>query len=349
MCADCDAKLGDIERIFAERFYRPFVKGRVPINYGPWLSQFCATTSWRVLLEIRLHGGPPNYSERAIRQAEQALSVWKGFLLNEVKDVGAFQFHILPLNQGPSYDEWMIAGAVGNHAYYHEPDESAFVISKLGPLVIIGTVNDPTSSVWNGTHVRRDGHFGDNDTFHIPESLRSYFERWQEVIGKRLDVAAVKNAASSARTARGALGPPSILAAPDYAIDIRYLGPKSHPLKLAVTMRPVDESWDPFFVAMPTDVWLATRPSLRIGPAEKAPWILPPTDTQESTEGGWTILRAVNRVMDPDAAFLLADKIPNLLLFGGISGPHKRILLGAAPKDSPELPKWLRAPSAARS
>lgn len=98
LCASCEGLFSAWEHKFAEKIFFPFVEGGASkAHYGPWLSRFCASLSWRTLTYMR-HLNPSDdvaYNDSLDRQ-EAALA---SFLLGQSVQLGVYEQHLFPLEE----------------------------------------------------------------------------------------------------------------------------------------------------------------------------------------------------------------------------------------------------------
>jgi hypothetical protein len=314
LCERCDGLLGHWENLFARKFFR--VLGSEPsggLEYGPWLLKFCAATCWRIAADLREDGGPPNFTLAEIEATVRAQRTWKALVQDRSHALTPHDVHILPLNRGPSYGEWLDANSVAMHAYRQEG--FAFMVAKLQHIMIFGSVLDLHSDVWVGTRIAESGTYGgEGAVFAVPSAVDGYLQHIREVTG-----AAVLHPLSEIKAQGRAPRMPQ-RRAPDYGLDLHFLGPENA-RRWAIEMRPIDERWAPFFVAFPSpqvplDVWV------RLGSNKGAPWTLSNIPVRHSRSGDWNMFDADLPVEPLQSAFISAELLPPLVLFGSRQGPR---------------------------
>lgn len=323
LCGECEQVFGRFERLFAQDFFRPFVAVGTPISYGTWLAKFCAVTSWRVLTNARESGGPRAFPPAVLGDAEVALKAWKNVIAGIEQSASPFDFHMVPLDQGPTRDDWMHAWAVGRDTFYSHRSGSAYVVSKLGPLAVFGTVKEPEPSAWGGTRVGVTGVFGGGgDVFRLPGVLHDCIDGWR----KRTSALSNLSTEEVKRRGRPKREPPQD--GPDYRVMVYGLGKTDNPTKLAIEMRPLDELWERFYVAYPSEERAFVNAAVRIGPAGD-PWPLPNVAAAESHADGLTFLSTAETVKPGSAGYLVGDRLPSSVAFGSAAGPPKRLVFVA--------------------
>jgi hypothetical protein len=159
LCANCEQLLSRWEKSVAEHLFLPIHEHDASvIDYGPWFGKFCVSITWRILFLFR-ELGLKHFSHSLLSAAEGALDSWRLFLLDDAKDTGRFQHHCLPLGR---LQHSTIAGTAPNmNRYYLRSVEvdvacnvnSAFVYAKLCRLLLVGFIQMPNASKWEGTKI----------------------------------------------------------------------------------------------------------------------------------------------------------------------------------------------------
>ncbi len=91
---ECEERLGRWEQAFIERVHRPYQEAPSAAHeYGPWMSRFAVSLTWRVTRLYQLLGKLP--TDFDFQGAEQ---VWRDFLLDRREHVGPFEIHFLPFS-----------------------------------------------------------------------------------------------------------------------------------------------------------------------------------------------------------------------------------------------------------
>ena len=164
LCAQCEGRLNRWETSFANKVFHPYVAdSSVRVGCGKWLLKFCTSISWRVLMVAHMQGKlGGHFSARQEAFADSALSTWRRFLLDLVPHPGQFEQHLIAfdaikgvstLGLPPNLNRYLLRGIEMDWAC--APD-SAFVLSKMGPFVVLGFI-DMDSSEWKGTRVKVNG------------------------------------------------------------------------------------------------------------------------------------------------------------------------------------------------
>lgn len=159
LCEDCEQLFGKYEKAFSENIFNPLNNGKPSKDpYGPWLLKFATSVSWRVLtfLKGKVLSHYPLQHKDAV---EHALEVWREYLLSKRRHPGKHEQHILFLGaiKKHTFDELptninrYLLRVIDMDAIY--TDDTAHVYTKMGPVVIVGSINVPKSKEWVGTKI----------------------------------------------------------------------------------------------------------------------------------------------------------------------------------------------------
>jgi hypothetical protein len=172
LCPRCEDQFARWESIFAQTVFRPLHRhqvyrdGRyVDINglcYGPWLSRFCTSVSWRSLYSLRLsaHDHPELIGDLA--RNESAFEAWREFLVGKRDRVESFPQHLI-VTSAPSEMEGgqcpldlmlHMERGVTNAVWFSRVE--AYVFTKMCRAIVVGTIRDELRP-WAGTLVRPEG------------------------------------------------------------------------------------------------------------------------------------------------------------------------------------------------
>jgi hypothetical protein len=159
LCGDCERLFSGWETQVAESIFIPIHEnGASVIQYGPWLGKFCASISWRTLFLFR-QLGLSHLSSDMLSAADSALDAWRSFLLDQNDDPGPFEHHLLPLES--IQDSTVPETPPNMNRYFLRTVDldvacnvnSAFVYAKLCRLMLVGFIQMPKETTWEGTKV----------------------------------------------------------------------------------------------------------------------------------------------------------------------------------------------------
>ena len=196
LCNDCEEVLSKWETDFAEKLFLPVHLERLangPLSYGPWALKCLVSISWRVLLFHSLTQDLKNlHAEHVIKESEHALEQWRLFINNEVTSPGPYVHHLLPMEiirdhnlpgLSPFMNRYIVStldhDVIGSNS-------SAYVYSKLGTLLLFGTILEPGAHEWDGTQVAIDD--GDIRTkkYCIPARIWGFINDRSNVVAQLL-------------------------------------------------------------------------------------------------------------------------------------------------------------------
>lgn len=98
LCAECEELFSRLEKRFAEDLFIPFLeKGQTSFEYDDWLLSFGVSLAWRTAMYITSLpvDTPPNLKPELARFLDKAINCWRAFLLEQRKDLGPYEHHLL--------------------------------------------------------------------------------------------------------------------------------------------------------------------------------------------------------------------------------------------------------------
>lgn len=194
LCQDCEQDFSsNWETPAAREVFLPMVEQEAKhVRYGPWLARFAVSVSWRVLTVFRLAGTLDAWPPPLRAEAETALRYWKEFLRDERPNPGRFEQHLLPFDfidsttlrdLPPNVNRYLVRAI---EIDLPRSDRNGFVYSKMGPLVLFGTIRI-TDNVWEGTKIRMKGGTLGSEQYTMPTQLRDFMcdraRRMHEIAG----------------------------------------------------------------------------------------------------------------------------------------------------------------------
>lgn len=161
LCASCEDLFSKTETRFATDLFYPYLEGKSSrIVYGDWLLHFCVSVSWRVLRLHREESPLKGYDSQALQRIDEALDVWKTFLLLRRSDLDSFQQHILPMDLISSVSKPDKLPTNINRYMMRTIDmdlvrspQKNFVYTKLGRFIILGFIREGHPNQWKGTKI----------------------------------------------------------------------------------------------------------------------------------------------------------------------------------------------------
>lgn len=180
LCSSCEELFSRSETAFASHLFHPYLSasGRV-FPYSEWLLHFCTSVSWRVLRYYLDEGHLTKWEPEALAQILNAEAVWREYLLGQRRHPGAFQQHLLPLDQiasssgelAPNINRYLMRAI---HMDICRGSQLIFTYSKLGRFIILGFVHEPNPSHWRGTKVHATQGFIEPRKYVVPRAMGIY-------------------------------------------------------------------------------------------------------------------------------------------------------------------------------
>lgn len=100
LCRNCEELFSKWETEFATNIFFPFVDGgQSTASYGPWMSKFCASLSWRTLTYIRSINPTDDQPEDYYLSLAAAETHLRSYLLGQTENLNEFEQHLFPLDQ----------------------------------------------------------------------------------------------------------------------------------------------------------------------------------------------------------------------------------------------------------
>lgn len=182
LCEDCEQRLSKWEKAFAERVFKPLHEshGKASIYpYDEWALKFAVSVSWRALIHNK-QLGLSHFSQRQRAYADRALNIWSEFILDQRKNPGPYEQHMLffdviASHTFPDLSPYMnryLLRTIDMDVICSE--KSAFIYTKMGRIALFGVINDPNINYWKGTkmHVKH-GVLG-NTNCRLPMNIYEY-------------------------------------------------------------------------------------------------------------------------------------------------------------------------------
>jgi hypothetical protein len=180
LCAECEELFSRNETAFAGRLFHPYLKAsRQIFPYSSWLIQFCTSVSWRVLRFYRDEVHLQTWEPEALASVDSAEAIWRDVLLGKRSNPGAFQQHMLPLDQiskasgefSPNINRYLMRAVQLDIC---RGSNSIFTYAKLGRFIILGFIHEPKLTRWKGTKVHATHGYVEPRKFVVPAALADY-------------------------------------------------------------------------------------------------------------------------------------------------------------------------------
>lgn len=185
LCPDCEKLSSGWEKNFSDRLFLPLHSNptlTTPLRYGRWALKFAVSVSWRVLLYYQQLHDLSDFSDKQRELAQNALDVWRGFLLGKVPHPGQFEQHLLPVDVIESHSGLAISPFLNRyllrsvHMDLICSDTSAMVYTKMGHLMLFGFIQED-SKRWRGTKLHVNNGLVMPRDYRLPRIIANY---WNE-------------------------------------------------------------------------------------------------------------------------------------------------------------------------
>jgi len=162
LCGDCENLFSRWENSFAESIFFPYLNdGKREFEYDNWLLKFSVSLIWR--LGVSELDGFRSYQPQLISHLEQALSVWRNYLLDDVPMQESYGFHLFFMDyvksvQGGSLPEgfhWYTLRGVDGTLPANESEVYGFV--KLPAMVFFSGIMPRRPSKLKNTRILEHG------------------------------------------------------------------------------------------------------------------------------------------------------------------------------------------------
>jgi hypothetical protein len=154
LCAKCEQLIGDYERQFSMAVFCPIAEdGLHQISYGEWLLKFCVSVSWRNLLREREEH--PQHRQLV----DEALKVWREFLLGKRPHPGRFEQHFIPFGtiHAAAEDRDHLPANLNRYVLRYVEmcivHPGGFSYMKMGPVAVLGFFDFQKSEQWPSSKV----------------------------------------------------------------------------------------------------------------------------------------------------------------------------------------------------
>ena len=163
LCHQCETLFGKWETRFRNKVMPINQSLLAPIHYEDWMLKFLVSVSWRVLTYLKY---APPYAAGAgtnnellefvpalapgyHKEADNALEIWRLFLLGNTTSVSPFNQQLLILN-GKNFP-YENCDIVGFTIFQH--NEIVATNAFMGQFIILGSIRDSSPSFWKGIEI----------------------------------------------------------------------------------------------------------------------------------------------------------------------------------------------------
>jgi len=164
LCNDCEQRLSQAEKEFAEEVFAPYHDSETTsFSYGSWLAYFISSVNWRTLHldNIGFHSKKewPGNVLRILDEAEELLA---DFLLGKRPDIGDMENHILPMPKitgaSPELDHiepnFLFRASAFDYTFIVPGLDGFYVFANLAGVLIFTVIRKGKNDVWENTFVQ---------------------------------------------------------------------------------------------------------------------------------------------------------------------------------------------------
>lgn len=179
LCRNCEDLLNKWETDFANKIFYPLVnKKKGSFEYGLWFLKFVVSLSWRSLIYSK-RTGLFHFTDIQKQESDLALEVWRKYLLGDIKHLGKYQQHVIPidivsnssmLNLPTNINRYLLR-SIDIDAIASE--SQALVYIKIPYFIFIGGIQfDPNQ--WINTKIKTNKGMMGNNKYTVPQSFGDY-------------------------------------------------------------------------------------------------------------------------------------------------------------------------------
>jgi len=181
LCHDCENRFGAWENAFAQKIFMPLHEDRIMSTYGPWLLKFCASISWRILTFFKDSLDLKHFSPEMLKSADDALNIWREFLLDKKPNPDKCEQHMLPFrgfitdrndSELPSNFNRYVSRSVDIDAACSK--SQAYVYAKMCRILLIGFIQMDHRERWRDTKVHAKHGTLEKQHYSIPIDVRNF-------------------------------------------------------------------------------------------------------------------------------------------------------------------------------
>lgn len=181
LCHECEQLFGKLETIFALKIFHPLLEkpSTFSIPYDGWLLRFCVSVAWRALLvEMAFEANSDNKRDESFLTAMQITeNAWRDFLLDDQARGQGMTFHLLPLNstglKPADFAERMETYINFSIDFDAALDYEPLVYVKIGPVLIVGFIQQIDKSMWQGGLIDAVGGTVSSGPYSVPTHFKN--------------------------------------------------------------------------------------------------------------------------------------------------------------------------------
>jgi hypothetical protein len=163
LCRNCEQLFSGWEKRFSEQIFIPLHDSQPVtkrIEYRKWMLKFAVSISWRVIIHYKQISELDDYTDEQMNLVNEALEVWRKYLLDELPNPQKFEQHILPMDIISSHTVENFSPFMNRYltrSFQFDiltSEDSIIVYTKLCRLLLFGFVKEKNSNIWQGTKIK---------------------------------------------------------------------------------------------------------------------------------------------------------------------------------------------------
>jgi len=181
LCCDCERLFGAWENAFAREIFVPLHEDGIINTYGPWLLKFSVSVSWRILTYFKEYLDLNHFSKDLLKSTDDALDVWRDFLLDKRPNPDKHEQHVLPFRgfiadrsdpELPSNFNRYVSRSIDIDAVCSKTQ--AYVYAKMCRILLIGFIEMNHRERWRDTKIHVRNGTLEKPHYRIPIDIRDF-------------------------------------------------------------------------------------------------------------------------------------------------------------------------------
>lgn len=193
LCHDCEQLFSGWEKAFAEAIFRPHMDDvGSRFNYGPWMSRFCASMSWRSLSYMTWNNDSEPVVAEYKAEWDDANLALKDYLLGRIDTLGRYEQHVIPVEGvsevmgevSPRLNRYLMRSI---HTDLIASKTVRMVYTKIPGFIILGFVTVPYAKQMRASKIALGDGYISPRTYQADIKLMEYINEKADEIGRSYD------------------------------------------------------------------------------------------------------------------------------------------------------------------
>jgi hypothetical protein len=179
LCRECEALINSFEAPFHRNIFDKYAESYIlPLEYGPWLSKFCASVSWRILALYEKENRLKDL-DYFLPEIEGCLDHLGKYLLSQSPNPGIFSQRIIAFSPIKSFHGIEMPTNINRYFLrYSQIDlphnkTGLMTYAKIGPFALFGYVKPPKFE-WNTGKIKINSGFIGENHMRYPAEILNY-------------------------------------------------------------------------------------------------------------------------------------------------------------------------------